>query len=345
MPFTGPQFRSDVLTGQRVIVAPSRSSRPSACLSDPPLDRFPDPFAEGHESETPDERFAIRPDDSSANGPGWTLRIVPNRYPAVIASSNDQPSSGVSDDGTAMFPWQPAIGEHDVVIECPDSRSRMAELSPVEIQQMLSAWRTRFQQLSTSSSIRSVCIFRNEGFSAGASLAHCHSQIVATTELTPLDLARHERAAQHRLKTGRELVQDLWHAERSESIRLITESSLIGVCCPFASHASWQIRFVPKLTNPESFAVASDNVLRDMAGLLKQALASLECILGSSFSFNLTLAHARIDQPPAFSWFLDLLPRMGRVAGWELLTNIDVVTVAPETAAEKIRHHWGTQPD
>ncbi len=345
MPFTGPQFRSDVLTGQRVIVAPLRSSRPSACRSDPPLNQFPDPFAEGHESETPDERLAIRPDDSPANGPGWTLRIVPNRYPVVLASSNDESSSGVTEHGTKMFPWQPAIGEHDVVIECPDSRSRMVELSQVEIQQMLAAWRTRLQQLSASSSIRSVCIFRNEGFSAGASLAHCHSQIVATTELTPLDIARHERAAHHRLKTGRDLVQDLWHAESSESIRLIAESALIGVCCPFASHTAWQIRFVPKLTNPESFAVASDNVLQDLAGLLKRALASLECNVGSPFSFNLTLSHARIDQPAAFSWFLDLLPRTGRTAGWELLTNIDIVTVAPETAAEKIRQHWGTQPD
>ena len=340
MSFPGPQYRSDILTGHQVIVAPLRSCRPSAYLPDPPLNACPDPFAEGRESETPHERFAIRPDNSPTNGPGWALRIVPNRYPVVFFAHEAASASRPSSDSPAMFPSQPAVGEHDVVIECPDSRARMAELSQAEIRQTLAAWRTRLQQLCISPSLRSVCIFRNEGFSAGASLAHCHSQIIATTELTPLDLARHVRAAQHRSKTGNDLIQDLWNAERSASVRLIDESLQFGVCCPFASRTAWHVRFVPKLTSPESFAVASDEVLLDLAGLLKRALASLELSLGHPFSFNLILSHPRIDQPPAFSWFLDLLPRTGRIAGWELLTNIDIINVAPETAAEKIREHW-----
>jgi len=87
MTASSPQFRTDVLTGQQVIVAPLRRHRPSAYLPDPPLSSLIDPFAEGHESETPDERFAIRADDSEPNGPGWMLRVVPNRYPTVRSPS------------------------------------------------------------------------------------------------------------------------------------------------------------------------------------------------------------------------------------------------------------------
>ena len=347
MTLHGPHIRTDVLTGQQVIIAPRRSQRPSARLPDPRLDDAIDPFAEGNEHETPDERFAVREADSSTNGPGWRLRVVPNRYPCVeteaafsATTSTSEASRFEMPETTAddtLFPSRPAIGQHDVVIECPDSRSRMAELSVGEVQQSLIAWRTRMQQLMETPSISSVAIFRNEGFSAGASLAHCHSQIVATTELTPLDAKRHDLAIQHRSITGSNLMQDLWQAEHRRRIRLVTETSNFGVYCPFASRTSWQVRFQPIQETPVRLTEASDAMLLELATLMKDMLGRLEQILEGPFAFNLTLSHSRIDQSPTFSWYLDLLPRTGRVAGWELLTNVDIVTVAPETAAVALR--------
>lgn len=347
MTLNGPHIRSDVLTGQQIIVAPRRSQRPSSRLRDPSLDDSIDPFTEGNEHDTPDERFAVRAATSSANGPGWKLRVVPNRYPSVepeatFSAKQSTPETGQFEDSeaaadVALFPSRPAIGEHDVVIECPDNRCRMVELTVAEIQQTLIAWRTRMQQLMETPSICSVAIFRNEGFSAGASLAHCHSQIVATTEMTPLDIKRHELAIQHRSTTGRDLVQDLWQAECRHRIRLVTETASFGVYSPFASRTSWQIRFQPIHAQPASLADASDAMLLDLATLLKDSLWRLEQILEGPFAFNLTLSHPRVDESPAFSWYLDLLPRTGRIAGWELLTNVDIVTVSPETAAMLLR--------
>lgn len=347
MTHQGPHIRTDVLTGQQVIVAPRRSQRPSSRLPDPRLDDAIDPFAEGNEHETPDERFAVRDADSSENGPGWMLRVVPNRYPAVEPEARFSATTSTSEanrfekpeaaaDAT-FFPSRSAIGQHDVVIECPDNRSRMNDLSVAEIQQTFIAWRTRMQQLMETRSICSVAIFRNEGFSAGASLAHCHSQIVATSELTPLDAKRHALAIQHRSTTGSDLVQDLWQAECRQRTRLIRETPNFGVYCPFASRTSWQVRFQPIHAQPASLADASDAMLLELATLLKDACKHLEQILEGQFAFNLTLSHPRIDQSPTFSWYLDLLPRTGRIAGWELLTNVDIVTVAPETAAVALR--------
>ena len=347
MTLHGPHIRTDVLTGQKVIVAPRRSQRPSSSLRDLSLDDSIDPFAEGNEHDTPNERFAIRTADSSANGPGWKLRIVPNRYPAVESeatfsepkstSSPSQFKQTAAADAVAFFPSRPAVGQHDVVIECPDKRSRMVELSVAEVHQTLIAWRTRMRQLMETPSICSVAIFRNEGFSAGASLAHCHSQIVATTEQTPLDAKRHELAIHHRSKTGRDLVQDLWQAEQQHQVRVITETPMFGVYCPFASRTSWHVRFQPTHSQPASIVDSSDAILLELATLLKDALKSLEQILEGPFAFNLTLSHSRIDQSSAFSWYLDLLPRTGRIAGWELLSSIDIVTTSPEMAATMMR--------
>ena len=349
-----PELRMDVLTGQRVIIAPLRSERPFAVVPDVVLSRSDDPFAEGCESETPPERFAVRGDASSLDGPGWKLRVVPNRFPAVVSSHRAglQPASDSTVDGRlaacptvssqpecelGMFPCEPAIGEHDVVIECPDSRSRLVDLSVDEIAAVLSAWRTRVQQLDVGGLYSSVAVFRNEGFSAGASLAHCHSQVIASKQLTPFDGERHVRATQHRRHTGRDLVGDLMAAERADGRRIIRIENHYTVLCPFASRTSWHVRFVPVDGLPWSLADASDVSLAALARLLKSVLASLEAAIGSAFSFNLILPHPRIDRPPEFRWMLDLLPRTGRIAGWELLSGVDIVTVSPEHAAAVLR--------
>ncbi len=352
-----PEFRTDVLTDRCVLVAPLRSLRPSAFHPDPPLSRLDDPFAEGHESETPDERFALRDPASAPNAPGWKLRVVPNRYPAVTEQTqNEMPADSkqpganstapsiirpTTDSPSQLFPSTPAYGEHDVVIECPNSRSRLADLSVDEVKQVLVAWQTRLRQLASSHRFSSVAIFRNEGFSAGASLAHCHSQIIACEQLTPLDAIRHSIAAQHRHATGRELIADLLTAERADGRRMICETSHFAVVCPFAPQTSWHVRFIPLTNSPLTFDQTTDESLRELAELLKMTLGSLEQSIGGPFAFNITLPHPQLDQPAEFRWMLDLLPRTGRTAGWEFLSNVDIITTSPEAAAQTIRRAAG----
>ena len=337
-----------------MIIAPLRSERPFAVVPDVLLSPSEDPFAEGNEFETPPERFAVRDSASVPNAPGWTLRVVPNRFPAVgpLRGAGFQPVSGSAKDGRrkacptdlsqpvrelSLFPSEPAIGEHDVVIECPDARCRLADLSIDEITTVFCAWRTRMQQLTVGGLYSSVGVFRNEGYSAGASLAHCHSQVIASKQLTPLDLERHSRSTGHRDQTGRDLIGDLMEAERADASRMIGVNEHYTVLCPFASRTSWHFRFVPTEELPQSFADASDASLAVLAMLMKNALASLETAIGSPFSFNLILPHPRIDRPPEFRWMLDLLPRTGRIAGWEFLSGVDIITVSPERAAEVLR--------
>ena len=193
------ELRTDVLTGRQVIVAPVRSERPGAFVPDPELSRGLDPFAEGQEHETPDEWFASRTADSIANKPGWSLRVVPNRYPLLTTEA----SATADEHGSALFPTALVPGVHDVVIECPDQRSRLAELSTAELANVLTAWRMRLSQLSTTGEYSSVVVFRNEGFSAGASLKHCHSQIVAMRSLTMIDQERMRHESVHRQEIGR----------------------------------------------------------------------------------------------------------------------------------------------
>lgn len=334
-----PEFRTDVLTGLQVLVAPVRSSRPSAVHPEPSLTGSDDPFAEGKEQETPGERFAFRDNQSPPNRPGWLLRVVPNRYPAVVAPQTDQTTLPFTADDPC-FLSQPAYGEHDVVIECPDSRARLAEFSTEETARVFFAWQARMQQLAQDGRYSNVSIFRNEGFSGGASLAHCHSQIIASQHATPLETERTERAARYSETTGGEITLDLLFAEQRAGKRVVVESERFVVLCPFASRTSWHLRFVPKPCADRSFLNADRCTLRELAELVKQMLTILEQTLGDAFSFNLILPHPRLDRPPQFRWMLELIPRTGRSAGWEFLTGVDIVTVAPEQAATVLRQQF-----
>lgn len=332
-----PEYRTDVLTGLVSLVAPARSARPSARHPEPTIARADDPFAEGSEEETPNETFAVRKPGSAPNSPGWNLRVVPNRYPAVVPESALAPTAKSGNSASDLFPSAVAFGAHEVVIECPDSRSRLADLSHAEIWQVLFAWRQRIQHLTECGKYQSLAVFRNEGFSAGASLAHCHSQIIAAQTQTPLDRERHRRAIEHQQTTGRELLMDLAEAERAYRHRVVQETHDFLVLCPFASRAPWHVRFVPLQVGQASFGDASDQCLGELARILKQTIHALEVALAGTFSFNLILPHPRLDQPPQFRWMLELLPRIGRHAGWEYLSNVEIVTVAPEYAAATLR--------
>ena len=225
------------------------------------------------------------------------------------------------------------------MIECPDSRARLTEFSTVEIAQIFSAWQARLRQLAQVGEYCHVSIFRNEGFSAGASLSHCHSQIIASQHSTPLDTERYKRAKRYYQSTGRELTLDLLQAELQSAKRIVLQSDRFVVLCPFASRTSWHLRFVPHATTDRSFLNADQAVTMELAELVKTMLKALEQALGGPFSFNLILPHPRLNQPEQFRWMLELMPRTGRSAGWEFLTGVDIVTVAPEQAATVLRQY------
>ena len=335
------ELRVDVLTGRRVILVPGRAARQNAVHRDPPLSVKFDPFAEGAEAETPGECFAVRPCGTPANGPGWLLRVVPNRYPiAGDADDAGQQRLVASDEfpgGAGLFPATAFSGRHEVVIECPDGRSRLLELSREEVMRIFAAWRERCRALISEGKYRTLAVYRNEGFSAGASLPHCHSQILAASSLATLDEARLERAAVYRSATDGDLLSALLAAEQADGSRLVMRTENLLVLCPFAPRSAWHVRFIPWPALPQFFDAASDGILSELAELLLRVLAGIETVCGQQVSMNLAIAQAPVDRPAEWSWMLELYPRLTKQAGWELLTDEETFPGRPEDWAHALR--------
>ncbi len=349
---TNPEYRIDVLTGRQVIVAAARAVRP-VHVSESAFNESPDddPFLEGHEHTTPQERVALRTTTSLADKPGWLLRIVPNLYPAVVPQDAPDDSTPVTSDSphaqhhTAFAQSTTAHGIHDVVIECPDHRSRLAQLSVVEIARTFKAWQMRLKQIratAAETNIQSVSIFRNEGSQAGASLPHCHSQILATNFVGQQLTERLRRARQFKSESGKCLFQQWLQSEVAAKERIVRRDDRLAIVCPFASRVPWHTRFCPTPLQPARFEDIDESELLALAAAVSDVVQSLDQCAGI-LPHNLTLSLPPLNAPDEFPWSLDLLPRSSRIAGFELLTDVDINTVAPEAAAAAIRQHANWQ--
>src|SRR5215218_2291367 len=169
-----PELRKDPITGRWVIISTERRKRPHdfrlESVQIPPDPSCP--FCEGHDAMTPREILAHRR-HGGPNGPGWDLRVVPNQFPVLRVEGT------LDRQGEGLFDKMNGIGAHEVVIESPRHEDTLATRSEGAVGQVLWAARERVQDLKQDRRFRYIIIFKNHGLSAGASLDHSHSQLIA----------------------------------------------------------------------------------------------------------------------------------------------------------------------
>ena len=170
-----PELRKDPITGRWVVVSTERQKRPNDFVlhRQTVIGREHCPFCPGHEALTPPEVLAYRQNGSPPNAPGWDLRVVPNKFPALRVEGT------LDRQGEGMFDRMSGIGAHEVVIETTDHDKTFATMSEAEIAQVLWAFRDRVHDLKNDIRFRYILLFKNQGAGAGATLEHGHSQLMA----------------------------------------------------------------------------------------------------------------------------------------------------------------------
>ena len=176
-----PEFRRDPVCKRWAVVAPERALRPITLQGTEPRhrrngERKPCPLCPGQEQETPQEVLAYREPGSSADGPGWQLRVVPNRFPAVRPDVGD---TFCTIEGM-VFQTVPGFGRSEVIVETPEHVPDPTQLSVDQFALVFRAYRDRIRALAVDERLSYAAVFKNVGAEAGASLGHSHSQIVAT---------------------------------------------------------------------------------------------------------------------------------------------------------------------
>jgi UDPglucose--hexose-1-phosphate uridylyltransferase len=322
-----PEVRVDPLTGLRTIIAADRAGRPGgglSCTAPDPIDPETDPFLEGHEDRTPPELF--RAGGGEPDTPGWSVRVVPNLYPALTADAADPAADAYPDLFTAIA----ARGGHEVVVNAPQPLVSLSQLEPAQVAAALEVWRARIRH-HTGAGAAYVHAIVNERREGGASLPHTHAQVYALP-FVPAQVARErERFGAHATRTmGGNLLGDLVQEEVRRRERIVAVDDEAVLIAPYASRLPFQLLLAPRRPQPR---FEDDSV---GAALLHDALSRLARRFGSPPPLNLWVRTA----PPGaehFGWRIDIQPRLTHLAGLEMGAGVNLNIVAPEMAAAELR--------
>ena len=322
------EVRVDPLSGHKTIVAAARASRPGGGFQvapQSPIDRERDPFAPGHEDRTPPEVHALRPDGGGPDGPGWTVRVVPNLYPAATPDA-PAPAPEANPD---LFTAQAATGYHEVIVNAPDVVCALSELSAEQVALAVDTWRERMRA-HAGAACRHLIV--NEGREAGASLPHTHAQLYAL-DFVPAAIARErERFGAYATRTmGGNLLGDLLQEEVRRRERLVAVDDEAVLLAPWASRVPYQLMLVPRRPVPRFEDDGGGG-----AAMLHDALRRLRARFGASPPLNLWVRTAPRGADH-FCWRIDIVPRLAAFAGLELGADVNLCTVAPENAAAELR--------
>jgi UDPglucose--hexose-1-phosphate uridylyltransferase len=331
-----PELRIDPLSGHRTIVAGERSRRPGGepgCAPAEPIDIEKDPFAEGHEDRTPPELQAIRPGGGPEDSPGWTVRVVPNLYPALDPPTpGAEQESAIAEGGRGtpeLFTSLPATGAHEVIVNGPQSVLSLAELPVEQVVAAVDMWRERMRAHAGSAYLQLIV---NERREAGASLPHTHAQLYALG-FVPAAVARErERAGAYTTRTmGQSLLGDLIAEEVRRRERIVAIDDEAVLIAPYASRLPFQLMLAPRTPRARFHDDGPTG-----AALLHEGLQRLARHLGSSPPLNMWVRTAPLGAED-FCWRIDIMPRLTHLAGLELSTELNLNIVAPEDAARALR--------
>ena len=322
------EVRIDPLSGHKSIVATERARRPGGGLrAQPadPLDTQADPFAEGNEGRTPPEVYAIRPAGGPPDSPGWTVRVVPNLYPALSPQSQ-QPARSAHPD---LFTARPALGEHEVIVNSPEPVTSLSALPVGQVRLAVDVWRERMRAHADAAYVHLIV---NERREAGASLPHTHAQLYAL-DFVPAEVARErERFGAHATRTmGGNLLSDLVQEEVKLRERLVEVDDEAVLLAPFGARVPFQLVIAPRRPR-----MRFEDDGPTGASLLHDALSRLARRLGAAPPLNLWIRTAPRGAEH-FCWRIDILPRLTHLAGLELGAGVGLNIVAPELVAAELR--------
>jgi UDPglucose--hexose-1-phosphate uridylyltransferase len=357
-----PEIRIDPLSGHRTIVAGERSRRPGGAptlteaeRAAEPIDPERDPFAEGNEDRTPPELYAVRPGGGVPDSPGWTVRVVPNLYPALAPATDDvaqrddardatpgsrassaeaasaEPREGARGAALAeLFSSLPATGAHEVIVNGPQPVLSLAELPVEQVAVAMDVWRERMRFHEEDCAY--VQLIVNERRQAGASLPHTHSQLYGL-DFVPAAVARErERASAYATRTmGQSLLGDVVAEEVRLRERVIAIDEEAVLMAPYASRLPFQLMLAPRRPVPRFEQDGPTG-----AALLHDGLRRLARHLGASPPLNMWVRTAPRGAEH-FCWRIDVLPRLTHLAGLELSTDVNLNIVTPEHAAALLR--------
>jgi len=328
-----PELRKDSIIGRWVIISTERGKRPNDFVRESVVIKGGSfcPFCSGNEAKTPPEVLAYGRNGGGRDTPGWTVRVVPNKFPALgIEGDLDR-------QGEGLFDKMNGVGAHEVIIETPDHQQTLAMLPEKSLESVLWAYRDRMLDLKNDKRFRYILLFKNHGEAAGASLEHTHSQLIALP-IVPKRV-REEVDSAKRYFTDKErcIFCDMIRQEMQAKVRVILENDHFIAMAPYAPRFPFETWILPK-QHSSSFENNQSPIYAALAGILRQILARLDAVLDRpAYNFVIHTSPVGEEINEHYHWHIEMMPKLTKVAGFEWGTGFYICPTPPEESARFLR--------
>jgi UDPglucose--hexose-1-phosphate uridylyltransferase len=286
------------------------------------------PLCPGNENTTPTEVMVYGRNPASAdNTPGWSLRVVPNKYPALVIEGD------LDKEGEGLYDKMNGIGAHEVIVESPAHGDSFAHLPPEQMVQVFWAFRDRIMDLGKDPRFRYVMIFKNEGRAAGASLEHSHSQLVALPILPRMIVSELEGSLRYYKYKERCVYCDIIRQEISKDLRVVCQDDLFIALMPFAPRSPFEMWILPR-KHSSSYITLDEPSFASLTKIFSETMRRLDaCIPNVPYNFVLHTAPLRSEPLEHFHWHFEIRPKLTTIAGFEWGSGFYINPMPPEDAA------------
>lgn len=327
-----PELRKDPVIGRWVIISTERGKRPSD-FAETQVKKEGGfcPFCYNNEDKTPPEIFAIRPDKSHRDKPGWTLRVVPNKFPALRVEGQ------LNRQGEGIYDKMNGVGAHEVVIETPDHFKDLEDLEIPTIRDVFWVFRERMLDLKKDIRLKYVMVFKNHGQAAGASLEHTHSQLIATPIIPKTVSEEMEGSKAYFGFKDRCIFCDIIRQEITSNVRVVCDEEFFIALEPYAPRFPFETWILPK-QHFSHYETISDDLLQHLAVIMKEILSRINIALNHPpYNFVIHTFPLQDDPDESYHWHIEFMPKLTRVAGFEWGTGFHINPTSPEDAAQYLK--------
>lgn len=330
-----PELRKDPVLGRWVIISTERAKRPKDFKSQPEKKLIkPEscPFCPGNELATPPEIMAYRQEGTAPNTSGWTLRVIPNKFPALLIEGQ------INRRGEGIYDRMNGIGAHEVIIETSDHTKDLADLEIERFQDVVRAYQERMLDLKKDQRLRYVMIFKNFGAAAGASLEHNHSQLIATPIIPKRVIEEMNGARMYFEYRERCIFCDIVVQETKDRKRLISENNSFILVCPFAPRFPFETWILPR-KHTSNFEEATQEELNDLTAILKDCLLRLKKALNTPpYNYVIHTTPITLKGIDFYHYHLEVIPVLTHIAGFEWGTGFYINPTGPEESAAYLKN-------
>ncbi|OFW09906.1 MAG: galactose-1-phosphate uridylyltransferase, partial [Acidobacteria bacterium RIFCSPLOWO2_12_FULL_59_11] len=230
------------------------------------------------------------------------------------------------------------VGVHEVVVETPDHSKTTALLSQEDVELLVRCYKERYFAITEDPRVEHVTIFKNHGAGAGTSLEHPHSQIIATPIIPPDIRNRMEVGLRFYDEYGQCIFCKVMLDELAERVRMVHETAHFVSFLPFASMTPFSLWIFPR-RHMASFGEIHSEEIRDLAYMLRLVLAKVYYGLGDpDFNYVIRTAPGENRYSRYYHWYISLIPRLTKTAGFEIGSGMYINTTLPEASAEFLRN-------